>query len=188
MSCAITKGRTEPCRNNIGGVKNVYFFNYNPYTAAQITIEDGFLNSFPSSTVYKYDVVNTTFVENINNDDENGVSYSQNLSIRLLKQDLPTTKEINKLKDLIFNVVVEYESGVLRVLGLFNGCTVSGGSIAYGGAKNEFNGYEIQIEAQEEIQAPFITSLDIITGNVFNYIFMDGENFIFMDENNYIFN
>ena len=28
MACAITKGRTLPCKNSVGGLKNVYILDY----------------------------------------------------------------------------------------------------------------------------------------------------------------
>jgi hypothetical protein len=187
MNCVVTKGRTEPCRDNIGGIKFVYLFNWANLLPNQIVIEDGFLVSIPSADLYKYEIVNGNFTQSIQND-ENGVVYNQTLSFDLFKQDLLTTNQIKTLKDIDFRYVVQFEDGKLQVGGLFNGANISQLSMTTGGGKGELNGYQITFESLETVFAPYITGLDIITGGVFNYIFMSGDNFIFMDENNYIFN
>ena len=76
MSCVLTSGRIEPCKDNIGGVKNIYVFKYVDYLQSQIVLDGQLLTSFPGSVVYKYEVKNGTFDQEINND-ENGISYSQ---------------------------------------------------------------------------------------------------------------
>lgn len=186
MSCVLTSGRIEPCKDNIGGVKNIYVFKYFDYLQSQIVLDGQLLISFPESIVYKYEVKNGSFEQSINND-ENGVSYSQSLSFTLFKQDLLTTNELKVLTDIDFRCVVELYDGTFRVLGLYNACKIEGLTIVSGGAKTDLNGYNVTITALEELESVYINSLTVITGETNNYIFMDADNFIFMDGNNYIF-
>ena len=40
MACAITKGRTLPCKNSVGGLKNVYILDYGS-AVANVTPSSG---------------------------------------------------------------------------------------------------------------------------------------------------
>lgn len=185
MNCVLTKGRIEPCRNAIGGVKNVYFFPYVKYLPSQIKIKSQTLVEFPTSNLFKYEVQNGQFEQTILND-ENGVSFSQTLSFTMFKQDVLTTKQLNILTNIDFRYVAEFYDGSFRVGGLFNGSKIESLTLSSGGSKSDLNGYNITITGNEEIQAPYLNSLESLSaGN--NYIFMSGDNFIFMDGNNYIF-
>lgn len=187
MSCVLTQGRNEiACRDNVGGVKNVYVFPYVSYAPTQIVITDQLLVSFPESTVYKYEVREGNFQQEITND-ENGVSYNQRMSFTMFKQDLLTTTELNVLTNIDFRFVAEFWDGTFRVGGIYNSAKIDTLTLESGGSKSNLNGYNVTISGLEEIQAPYITSMAIITG-ANNYIFQDGNNFIFMDGNNYIFN
>lgn len=185
MSCVLTSGRTEPCRDVIGGVKNVYLFPYVKYAPSQIDIKFETLVEFPSTTLFKYEVQNGQFEQTISND-ENGINYNQSLSFTIFKQDLLTTRELNVLTNIDFRFVAEFYDGSFRVSGLFNGAKIESLTLSSGGSKTDLNGYNVTITGNEEIQAPYLDSLDILSsGN--NYIFQSGDNFIFMDGNNYIF-
>ena len=185
MSCVLTSGRIEPCRDAIGGVKNVYLFPYVKYNNSQIDIKFQTLVSFPTTNIFKYEVQNGTFEQNIVND-ENGVSYQQSLIFTMFKQDRLTTNELNTLTNIDFRYVAELYDGTFRVGGLFNGAKVESLTLVSGGTKQDLNGYNVTITGLEEIQAPFLDSLDVLSAGA-NYIFQSGDNFIFMDGNNYIF-
>jgi hypothetical protein len=44
MSCILTSGRTEPCRDSIGGLKNIFLIDY---------VEDSFTISAGEGTAYR---------------------------------------------------------------------------------------------------------------------------------------
>ena len=88
----LTSGRTEPIRNNIGGIRNIYLFSYDE--DANFVINGQQLVSFDDQTLYKYDVTNGNFNESITND-ENGIFYTQTLSFRLLQQNALTSRELD---------------------------------------------------------------------------------------------
>lgn len=188
MSCALTTGRTEPCKDNIGGLKNIYLFPYVYYTYSQIVGTRGSeITSFPvNTTVYQYEINGGNFTETPNND-ENGLYYEQSLTFSLLKQDLATTTELNRAMKLDLRYIVEFNDGSLKVGGLWKGARITTINQLSGGAKTDFNGYRVTITSREEYMSAYISSLDIITGGE-SYIFQDDNNFIFQDSNNYIFN
>jgi len=183
----LTNGRKEIlCRNNIGGVKNVYIFSYD---ADQTFILNGqtVVSASSSSTLYKFEIANGNFSESITND-ENGIVFNQSVSFRLFKQNVFTTNELNALTNFDFRYIVEFNDGSLKLGGLYNGAKVSSLNINSGGAKQDFTGYDLTFESAEELESPYLDNLEVITGEAINYIFENGNNFIFQDNNNFIFN
>lgn len=185
MSCGLTSGRTEPCRDNIGGIKNVYLFKY--FETNSIVRTGQLVISFPSSEIYLFYQMGASFNETISND-ENGEVFEQSLNFRLNKQDVLTTNKLNTVHQIDLRFIVEFYDGSFRIGGLYNGAKITAMDINSGGSKSEGNGYNVTITGRELISAPYIDNLEVITGGVDNYIFMDGNNFIFMDGNNFIFN
>jgi len=162
MSCVLTSGRIEPCRDNIGGIKNVYLFPFVEYSYTQIEGVRGVeITSFPSSDIYKYEVQGGTFSENITND-EFGIKYEQNLNVILTKQDLITTNELNAVQKLDLRYIVEYNNGKFRMGGVYNGARLTSYSIDSGGEKSSFNGYNLTFTGVEEYSAPFIDNINTV--------------------------
>ena len=159
----LTSGRSElSCYNNIGGIRNVYFFNYVSYAYSQIVGgKGGALTSFPTTTIYKFEIQDGSFNETINNDDE-GIYYEQSLNFTLIKQDLTTTTLINTLKDLDLRFIVEFNDGSFRIGGLYNGTQISTVEINSGGSKGSFNGYNISANTRESYSASWISDLSSV--------------------------
>jgi len=156
----LTKGRTElSCYDNVGGIKNVYFFKYIDYDYNQIIGEKGVeLTSFPATTIYKYEVQSGSFSENIQNDD-NGEIYNQELNFTLVQQDLTTTNELKILTSVDLRYIVEFNDGSFKIGGLYNGGKITSLNLVSGGVKGDFNGYEISVSSIEKYQAAFIDDL-----------------------------
>jgi hypothetical protein len=116
------------------------------------------LISFPQTNIYAFECVNATFDESITNDD-NGVSVNQSLSFTLKKQDAASTELLSSLLDFDIRFIVELNDGRYKIGGLYNGATVDNLTTVTGGAKQELNGYNITISANEEHTAPFFDDL-----------------------------
>ena len=183
MSCVLTKGRTEPCKDNVGGIKHVYLFPFVEYSYTQIEgLKSGEITSFPETTLYKYEITNGDFSETISND-ENGISYSQTLTFTLFKQDLKTTNELNRVQKLDLRYIVEYNDGNLKMGGVLNGANLENFTIDSGGSKSSLNGYNLTITSDESIQAPFISDLGVFGGYLlletdFNILLETGDKII----------
>ena len=55
--CDLSQGRKEPCKNSIGGIKAIYLMPFVKYGLYEIDVINGSeLISFPSTTVYKYEL------------------------------------------------------------------------------------------------------------------------------------
>ena len=164
MSCTLTTGRSEPlCRDNIGGVKSVYLFSFTQYAYNLIQGVRGVnITSFPDNTYYKYEVTGANFSETIKND-ENGISYSQNLTFTLLKQDTGTTRELDLMQKLDLRYIVEFNNGDLKMGGVYNGARLDSYTINSGSSKGSLNGYSLTFSGEEEFASPFV-SREIIDG------------------------
>lgn len=183
MSCVLTSGRTEPCYDNVGGIKYVYLFPFVEYAYNQIEGVRGVeITSFPETTLYKYEVVNGNFSENITND-ENGISYSQRLTFTLFKQDLATTTELDLMTNIDLRYIVEFNNGDLKMGGVYNGVRLDNYTIDSGGSKSSLNGYNLTFTSDEQYASPFITDIGVFNGYLlletsFNYLLEDSNKII----------
>lgn len=162
MSCTLTSGRTEPCRDAVGGLKAVYIYNF---------LEDAFTVAAGEATainaalteVFKYELIadGNTFVETFTQDANAGTStYEKVLSVVLKKQDKATANELALIVKGRLGVVVEGRDGSYRVLGLEDG-TFQSGDIQSGGAKADFNGYNLTFTATEVLPSAYLDAATI---------------------------
>ena len=165
MSCDITKGRLEPCKDSVGGLKAVYFVNYDAAIAADATVVADQITAFDSAiTLYKYDLkgANNSFDETNENSRDNGTSFwTQTGTLVLKKQDLATQSELKLLAYGRPLVVVEFyakdanDANIFRMAGFENGCEVTVNT-ASGAAMGDLNGYNITFTGTEREPANFI--------------------------------
>lgn len=165
MSCLIGKGRTEPCKNSLGGLKNAFFANFSEadgaftLTGKEVTAIDAAL-----TTVYKYELL-----ADGNNLDENMVAdtsagtrvNTQTLTLALKKQDYDTAEQIDLIAAGRPVVIVQDRNDNYRVLGITEGMNVTSASAVTGGAQADFNGYNLTLVGITGNYAPFLDSATI---------------------------
>jgi hypothetical protein len=158
MSCLLANGRVEPCKDSIGGLKNVYFANFD-IEAADITYDGTDTDLITAitgiSSLYKYELKgNSTFVQNINSSRENGTTFfEQVLTLELKNQDVATTKNIKLLSYGRPHIVVETNNGQYFIAGLLRGMDVTGGTIENGASLGEYSGYKLTFTGAEKTPA-----------------------------------
>ena len=159
MACDLSLGRKEPCKDVVGGIKNVYFADFGDFGTVAYETDTDIVNSLGSTiTVLKYEIKgNSSFEQNITSSRENGTTFfEQTLNLTLHK----LTKEDNKeLKLMAYgrpHVIVEDYNKNLFVMGLENGADVSGGTIVTGAAMGDLSGYTLTLTAMEKAPANFI--------------------------------
>jgi len=185
----ISKGRITPCNNKIGGIKNVYIYNFSySWGAFDVIINDCELLKVPDNTVlYKYEAVESSFTETDKIEDD-GVSFEQSLSVTLTGYDY----ELMLLPNKLISVVIEMYDGTFRAVGVKNGLSTKI-SFESGGAITDLNGMKLDFDGLELDKAPYIYDLAsvgfVIDGAVIedNFVFQDNNNFVFQDDNNFIF-
>jgi ligand-binding sensor domain-containing protein len=167
MSCALTSGYTFDCKDNIGGLKSVWFIGYND--VASVTEASGVITAITKGAgkvFYKYQLVRNTasFTENIAGSIENGtVVFNQELLIVINKMQTSMRNEMLLLAKNNMMAVVEDQNGRYWLAGRFNGLDLLTGSVSTGLAQADRNGYSFTFSGGEKESAPEVQSAVIST-------------------------
>jgi hypothetical protein len=159
MSCLINKGRTLPCKN-VGGIKNVYFFNNIEDLVDDITVVDDVVTSTGGAiTIYKYAVRGgQASFEEANEGGDGGASFwTGTLNVTLHKQDAASQ---NVLKLLAYgrpHAIIEDYNGNFRLIGTEFG-TETTVSTSTGVNLGDPNAYTIVATSMEKNPAYFINN------------------------------
>ena len=154
-TCDIVSGFTLGCRDNTGGLKNIYILSGSigstSGTEGLISVISG------SGTFYKFELTRQTgdFTETINASLENGtIFYEQTVNAPFHKLQSSTRNQIRTLaKNPDIFMIVETnnsETGtVFFLLGQTRGLTLSGGQAQTGTAFGDLQGYTLTFTGQE---------------------------------------
>ena len=174
MACNLTRGLLVDCKDQIGGLKKIFFTqSYCSDIRASATFNGtnvlqmdtaGFANwdIYGGSTVnvFQYDLrPNLSSVTvNINSDPATGTTFfEQTLSLTLQKLTVAQTNELKLISYNRSQVFVLDNNDNVFLLGMDNGCDISGGTAVTGAAKGDMTGYTIEWTAEEKnalIQLP----------------------------------
>jgi len=159
MACDLTKGRKEPCKDVVGGLKAVYFTDHGDYGTVTQT-NDEITDMSGTFTAYKYELKgNSSFEQTITSSRENGTTFfEQTLNLTLKKLSKEDNKEIKLLAYGRPHVAVEDYNGNVFVMGLEHGAEVTGGTISTGAAMGDLSGYTLTLSATELKPANFVAS------------------------------
>lgn len=166
MACELTRGRKEPCKDVVGGLKNIYFLDFGDLgtvtkTDDEITNLTG--DSSNDLTAFKYELKgNSSFEQTVTASRENGtVFYEQTLNLTLKKLSKEDNKELKLLAYGRPHVAVEDYNGNVFMMGLEHGADVSGGTIVSGASMGDLSGYTLTLTAQEREPANFMASATV---------------------------
>lgn len=159
MSCDLSKGRKLPCKDQKGGVKNIYVANFNAYG---FTIANNVVTALGTlAEVFKWELKGSanTFTETPNASRDNGTTFfSQAIACTFPKLDPETQTELTLMlygRPIIF---VEDYNGNIKVAGVENGVDATGGSITMGGASGDLTGFTFEGTGEERLASPFLNS------------------------------
>ncbi len=158
MACDLTKGRKEPCKDSVGGIKAVYFADFGDLTLTYDSTDTDVVDSFGSVTVFEYDLKgNSSFEQTFNSSRENGTSFfEQTLNITLKKLTVQDHKELKLMSYGRPHIVVHDYNGNAFLMGAEHGCDVTGGTIVTGAAMGDMSGYTLTFTAMEQLPANFL--------------------------------
>lgn len=162
MSCTLTLGRKEPCKDSVGGIKSVSFINFGTTITYDSTDEDVVddiqLVGGGAVTAFKYEVKgNSSFEQTITSSRENGTTFfEQTLNLTLHKLTVQDHKELKLLSYGRPHVVVQDYNGNAFLMGAEHGADVSGGTIVTGAAMGDLSGYTLTLTAMEQVPANFL--------------------------------
>ena len=168
MSCDISRGRLEPCKDSVGGLNAVYFINKGGITAGYDVTDTDVIDDLGTPSAYKFDIKGgSTYTENITSSRENGTTtFEQVLELQLTK----LTKEDHKTVKLLAygspHILIEDNNGNVFVAGLEHGLDVSGGTIVSGAAMGDMSGYTLTFSGMEKAPANFVKDGDLASAGV----------------------
>ena len=161
MACTfIENGRPLDCKDSVGGLKAVYFVQFDE--ATNVGFSTGSLQTVTSittsGTAYKFELKgNSNLEQTINSSRENGTTfYEQVLNLTLPKISQTTSVAIKLLSASNPQVIVEDYNNNLYLMGLKNGTDVTGGTIVTGSAMGDMSGYTLTLTGMEQIPAPYV--------------------------------
>jgi len=167
MACNLTKGLAVDCKDQIGGLKKIFFVeSYCSDIRANATFDStdtnvmdtaGFANwdvaTGSVTTVFQYDLRPnlSSMTVNINSDPATGTTwFEQTLSLTLQKQSVGQSNEIKLISYNRSQVFVLDMNDNLFLLGMDNGVDISGGTAVTGAAKSDMTGYTLELRAEEK--------------------------------------
>jgi len=171
MACLITLGRSEPCKDSLAGLRNVYFINeditssfiYKETSPGVYAVDDYFGEAIEYVNfvqyLYKFELKSNENVydQEIVSSRENGTTFfRQTLTIKLKKQDIATHNAVKTLAYAKPRILVENNEGQFFLVGLLRGCDLTAGSINNGGALGDFSGYSLTFQGEELLPSQFV--------------------------------
>jgi hypothetical protein len=171
MSCDITAGRIEQCKDSVSGLKAMYLINYDDLNSDSTYVTYGTadnsdeitawqpIDTVSAMNIYKFELKSTanSFTTAINSSRDNGTTFfEQTLVAQLKRQDVVTHKNVKLLAYGRPRIVVRSMTDQFFLMGLDQGADVNAGNISSGAALGDFNGYELTFVAMEELPANFL--------------------------------
>jgi len=163
MSCNLTSGISKGCRDNAGGIVEVYIGNYpSGYTAQEwYTETEGNVSSITGLTVFTFvpNKNSSNWVENIQSSVENGtIGYEQVLTLVFSKNEATKRNQIKLLGQANLSVIIRDRNSKYWLLGAQEGMELNGGTSSSGTVLNDLNGWSITLQAKEPYPAYEITA------------------------------
>lgn len=159
MACELTRGRKEPCKDVVGGIRAVYFTDFGDYGTVTQT-DDEITDMSGTFSAFKYELKgNSSFEQAVTSSRENGTTFfDQTLNITFKKLSKEDNKEVKLLAYGRPHIAIEDYNGNVFVMGLEHGAEVTGGTIVTGAAMADLSGYTLTFNAQELKPANFVDS------------------------------
>jgi hypothetical protein len=161
MSCNLTAGRNEVCKESVGGLAGVYFVNFTSSLANATNGEsDALIESLPAGlTAYYYELKGTSaYTETVNTSRENGTTFfSQELVLNLKKLTNEMTTQLKLAAYGRPQIFVHTQNGDTLLVGQREGADMTAGTIQTGAAMGDLYGYSLTFTGQEKFPASFVS-------------------------------
>lgn len=145
----LTSGRTEPCKDNAGGISKIYLGAWQPYDNFVIVgYEDLNITDFPTTQMYEFQGYNKRATEKLVEE----TAYEQNITMDLHKQDFLSAAVLDDLANKKVRAVVIDRLGKIRVYGLHNGLDIDV-EVESGGNRGDYQGYRLIMTGLEDYGA-----------------------------------
>lgn len=175
MSCDITSGFELGCRDNSGGLKNLYILSGSIDSITDAS--EGLIEEISGSgELFQFELFRQTsdFTETINATPENGtVFYDQVVNAVFFKLQSSTRNQVKVLaQNPDLKVIVETNNGAADNVGRYwllgeeNGMQLLSGTGATGTSFGDLNGYSLSFTGQEPVPASELSGSlnDVVAG------------------------
>ena len=177
MACNISSGFTLACRDNSGGIKNIYILSGSVTTVNEAS--EGLISALTGSGVfYKFELTKNTgdFTETPTPSLENGtVFYDSTINVAFHKLQSSIRNQVKVLaQNPDLKIIVETNNGVespftgrFFYVGRYRGATLSGGAATSGTAFGDMNAYALTFQGLEPEPADEIsTATGLLSGSL----------------------
>ena len=173
MSCNLTAGRQEVCKDSVGGLQGVYFINFE--SGSFTKNGSGEVTDLTGTTVYYYELKGTSaYTETVNSSRENGTTFfSQETTLNLKKLTNEMTTQLKLLAYGRPQIIVWTNSGDALLVGEEHGADLTAGTIQTGGALGDLYGYSITMTGEERKPASFISGSTANADSAFSGLLPD---------------
>jgi hypothetical protein len=176
MACNLSQGFELGCKQDSGGLKEVFLVELSEVIAADITYDatTDEIEALPTMTVYRYvlDKNLSSYTDTLTYEEGGSVHFVQALSLVIKNLTPAKRKEImekvgrNRVVAFVRrNESVNTGSKQLIALGLQNGLDITSGESGSGTTLGDMSGYTLTFSGDEPESAPF---LDAYTSNPFD--------------------
>lgn len=161
MACDISAGRAYPCKDAIGGIKEILLCAYDDIVFGAVSA--GAIADITSdTTLYRFEGAKNSgsLVQNIQSSVENGTIYfEQVVTIQFPKLEAAVNANLlNVLRNRLI-VIVRDNNNNFHIVGYSRGAEATGGTFGTGTATGDLSGYNIVFSAEEAAPAYFAPDL-----------------------------
>ena len=168
MACIINSGYALDCRDNIGGIQEVYIGNFDnnvTYTLGTNDIVEGFAGGTVSYYTFAQENEVGEFIETMNASTENGtVFFEQNLTLTFHRLNAELKNQLRLLAQGNLSVLILDQRGVYHLMGIQNGVRATEGTSGVGKAYGDLNGVTVTLQGKEPAPANEVDQ--VLTGLV----------------------
>lgn len=164
MSCDLTAGRAELCKDQVGGLRRMYLVNYADITSVTLDSEERVSGITGAATInaFRYELKGQNNLEQtVTTSRDNGTTaVEQTLTAVLKSQNATTHKELKMLSYGRPRVIVEDYNGNYFFMGEEHGVELATMAISTGTTMADLTGYSLTLSAMERTPAPFMDATD----------------------------
>lgn len=162
-SCILTSGYQLGCRDNIGGIQEVYIGEWNGDAMTYVMGADNIIGTFSGTTAsfytFEQEIETASFTENGVFSIENGTSfYEMTLTISLHKLEATLRNQILVLGQGKWRIIIKDQRGLYHFMGFQNPVRVSASTPGVGKAYGDLNGAVITFMGKEPAPAYLVAS------------------------------
>lgn len=166
MSCNLSKGRYEPCKQYQGGLYKVWFANFDSLSGCTVDSDTNIIKDLGQASgteLYEYQLKGNSNLtqEMVSNRDNGTTMVTQTLTLNLKGADYESNNQIKLLAYGRPHIIVQDNYGSAWLCGKVRGVELTTSTLETGAAMGDKYGYNITLVAEEYEYANFLSGSTI---------------------------